>query len=95
MQQLRKDLSAEPDRLLIPDVGEGAFEELRSSVLPVLEDLYAQGAHPFQVAMYRVDLPEKHLIRSLEAGGLHAVAGEVVLRCLQKVLTRLRHAGKG
>ena len=50
--------------------------------------------HDLQVAMYRVDIPEAHLKRTLAQGGLHALAGECVLRELQKVLTRLRFAGR-
>lgn len=93
VDQLRKDLAVESDRIPVPEVGEGAFEELRTHVLPVLEEL--RSTHGFQVAMYRVDIPEKHLLRSMETGGMRELAGEVVLRCLQKVLTRLRHSGRG
>jgi hypothetical protein len=44
--------------------------------------------------MYRVDIPEAHMRRTLALGGLDALAGECVLRSLQKVLTRLRFAGR-
>ena len=92
--QLRKDLSLSDERLPLPVVGEKAFEELRRTVLPALQTLQAQSAHALKVAMYRVDIPEPHLRRTTAQGGLHALAGEVVLRALQKVLTRLRFAGK-
>jgi hypothetical protein len=94
VEQLRKDLSLEEAALPIPPVGDAAFESLRAGVLPVLEALEGQGMHALQVAMYRVDIPEAHLRRTMAAGGLHALAGECVLRALQKVLTRLRFAGR-
>lgn len=92
--QLRKDLALADDALPTPPVGEEAFELLRSGVLLRIEELQTQGMAPLQVAMYRVDIPEAHLRRTLEAGGLHALAGECVERALQKVLTRLRFAGR-
>lgn len=92
--QLNKDLALEAEDFAAPAMGEGAFEELRAEVLPVLERLNAQGGHALQVAMFRVDIPEAHLRRTMTKGGLHALAGECVLRALQKVLTRLRFAGK-
>lgn len=94
VEQLRKDLSMDPEQLPLPPVGEQAFESVRSAVLPRLEALYAQGPHPMQVAMYRVDIPEAHLRRTMASGGVHALAGECVLRALQKVLTRMRFAGR-
>lgn len=84
----------EPVELPVPPVGEAAFETLREAVLDVLGTLQARSTHALQVAMYRVDIPEPHLRRTLAAGGLHALAGEVVVRALQKVLTRLRYAGR-
>lgn len=92
--QLRKDLTMPPEELPLPPVGEEAFEQLRASVLPRLEALQRQSATALQTAMYRVDIPEAHLRRTLKTGGLHALAGECVLRALQKVLTRLRFAGR-
>ena len=80
--------------LPLPTVGEEAFEELRAAVLPRLETLEGSGKASLQVAMYRVDIPEVHLRRTIANGGLHALAGECVLRALQKVLTRLRYAGR-
>lgn len=92
--QLRKDLALSDLELPEPLVGEGAFEELRVGVLARLLDLDRSGGSVLQTAMYRVDIPEGHLRRTLDAGGLHALAGECVLRALQKVLTRLRFAGR-
>jgi hypothetical protein len=94
MAQLSKDLSLAPEELVAPPLGDGCFEQLRAQVLPVLEALHRQGAHALQVAMYRVDIPEAHLRRTMAAGGIDALAGECVLRALQKVLTRLRYAGR-
>lgn len=92
--QLRKDLSLTDHELPEPPVGEQAFETLRMQVLPRLAFLQRQSATALQTAMYRVDIPEAHLRRTLAGGGLHALAGECVLRALQKVLTRLRFAGR-
>lgn len=92
--QLRKDLAVPAEEFATPLIGETAFEDLRRQVLPVLEALNAQGGHALKVAIYRVDIPEAHLRRTMAHGGLHALAGECVLRALQKVLTRLRFAGK-
>ncbi len=94
VRQLRKDLSLIETELPVPPAGEDSFERLRGMVRPVLEALNANGWHALHVAMYRVDIPEKHLRRTLEQGGMEALSGETVLRCLQKVLTRLRHAGR-
>ncbi|HQV51635.1 MAG: hypothetical protein IPI00_08200 [Flavobacteriales bacterium] len=92
--QLRKDLSLSEQELPMPDVGDEAFETLRKDVLPVLTALQQKNQHALQVAMYRVDIPEAHLKRTMAGGGLHALAGECVIRALQKVLTRLRYAGR-
>lgn len=92
--QLRKDLALADAELPEPPVGEQAFETLRAQVLPRLEALQGQSVSALQTAMYRVDIPEAHLRRTMAAGGLHALAGECVLRALQKVLTRLRFAGR-
>lgn len=94
VEQLRKDLSMDAEELPLPEVGEQAFERLRASVLLRLEELHRAGTHTLQTAMYRVDIPEAHLRRTMAAGGLHALAGECVLRALQKVLTRERFAGR-
>ncbi|MEO8589882.1 MAG: hypothetical protein ABI432_10965 [Flavobacteriales bacterium] len=92
--QLTKDLAQPEEGFALPTLGETAFEELRGQVLPVLEGLSERGAHSLQVAMYRVDIPEAHMRRTMAQGGLPALAGECVLRALQKVLTRMRFAGR-
>lgn len=92
--QLRKDLALPEEELPVPPVGEEAFETLRTAVLPVLERLMRKGMSTLQVALYRVDIPEPHMRRTMQLGGLHALAGECVLRALQKVLTRMRFAGR-
>jgi len=92
--QLSKDLSLSDDQLPIPELSEDAFESLRAIIQPRLEVLHGKGAHALQVAMYRVDIPEGHLQRTLSMGGIPLLAGECVLRALQKVLTRLRYAGR-
>ncbi|MBK6341464.1 MAG: hypothetical protein IPF41_02445 [Flavobacteriales bacterium] len=94
VQQLRKDLALAEADLPEPGSGEGAFEDLRAGVLARLLELERGSGNALQTAMYRVDIPERHLQRALESGGLHALAGECVLRALQKVLTRLRFAGR-
>ena len=90
--QLRKDLREEA--LTLPAVGDGAFEDLRVQVLAVIEERDREGAHAFGLVVNRVDLTE-HQMRSAMAGGLHGLAGAIVLRCLQKVLSRKRYAGLG
>lgn len=92
LEQLRKDLDQQ--WIQLPEPGPGAFEQLRGQVLPVLEHSAAQGDHALKVILYRVDIAEVRYRTALNAGGLRALAGEVVLRALQKVLTRLRFAGR-
>ena len=94
VEQLRKDLSMDNEALPQPALGDAAFEELRAAVLPRLDELFTQSSTALQVAMYRVDIPEAHLRRTMDSGGLPELAGECVLRALQKVLTRLRFAGR-
>lgn len=91
--QLRKDLRAET--LTLPAVGEGAFEVLRGQVLDVLRERDREGAHAFGLVVNRVDLTERQMTAAMGAGGLHGLAGAIVLRCLQKVLSRKRYAGLG
>lgn len=91
--QLRKDLQAE--HLELPVVGEAAFEELRAQVLAVVEERERTGAHAFGLVVNRVDLTERQVQAALAAGGLDALAASIVLRCLQKVLSRMRYAGLG
>lgn len=93
VQQLRKDLRAEG--LALPAVGEAAFEDLRAQVLAVVQERERDGAHAFGLVVNRVDLTERQVREALAAGGLHALAGSIVLRCLQKVLSRMRYAGRG
>ncbi len=78
--QLRKDLNA-PD-LLLPAVGDGAFEALRTQVLLVLEERQTMGAHAFGLVLNRVDIPERQFRRIITDGGLEQLAAAVVLRCL-------------
>ena len=94
MAQLCKDLSLSDDGLKEPPSPEEAFELLSEQVLSALEVINSLGEHSLKVAMYRVDIAEPHLRRTLAAGGLDALSKEVVLRALQKVLTRLRFAGR-
>lgn len=91
--QLRKDLSEED--VAIPEVGARAFEELRQQVLAILAAKQRAGSGAFGRAINRVDLTEAATNRAMAAGGLPELAGQVVLRCLQKVLTRKRFAGLG
>lgn len=91
--QLRKDLREEA--IAEPAVGAGAFEQLRARVQEVLEARQQEGAHAFGLVVNRVDLTEHQLHAAVREGGLHGLAGAVVLRCLQKVLSRMRFAGLG
>ena len=93
VSQLRKDLRA--DDLREPAVGDGAFEELRSQVLVILEEREREGAHAFGLVVNRVDLTERQVRSALASDGLNVLAGCIVLRCLQKVLSRMRFAGHG
>ncbi|HRN35939.1 MAG TPA: hypothetical protein PLL18_03390 [Flavobacteriales bacterium] len=91
--QLRKDLRDE--ELPVPALGEGAFEALRARVLAILQQREKEGAHALGLVVNRVHLTERQVREATAAGGLHALAGSVVLRCLQKVLSRMRFAGLG
>jgi hypothetical protein len=86
--QLRKDLGAGEELAEVP-LGATAFEALREQVLPILEDRHRKSVHALQVAMYRVDLAEPVTREAMRLGGLRELAGRVVLRALQKVLTRM------
>ena len=88
--QLRKDLRVE--ELTLPPVGEGAFEELRTQVLAIITEREREGPHAFGLVVNRVDLTERQLRTATEAEGLNGLAGTIVLRCLQKVLSRIRFA---
>lgn len=91
--QLRKDLREEA--MPEPAVGSGAFEALRARVQAVLEQREQEGAHAFGLVVNRVDLTEQQLRAAMREGGLQGLSGAVVLRCLQKVLSRMRFAGLG
>lgn len=91
-QQLRKDLD-EPD-LVLPPVGDEAFERLRTEVKARLELWQRSGSASLARAINRVDLTEAQVNKALEMGGLHQLAGAMVFRCLQKVLLRERYAGR-
>lgn len=91
--QLRKDLRE--DALGAPEVGDGAFEQLRAQVLKVIGERDREGAHAFGLVVNRVDLTEHQVVAAMADGGLHGLAGAIVLRCLQKVLSRKRYAGLG
>ncbi len=93
VQQLRKDLRDE--ELIEPAVGAGAFEDLRAQVEGLLERRQSEGPHAFGLVVNRVDLTEPQLRVAMAAEGLRGLAGAVVLRCLQKVLSRMRFAGTG
>ncbi len=86
VQQLRKDLN-EPE-LVLPDVGAGAFEELRGAVAARMDAWHKGDATAFSRAVNRVDLTERMVDAAMGRGGLHELAGVMVLRCLQKVLLR-------
>jgi hypothetical protein len=93
--QLRKDLREEA--LELPEVGEGAFEELRTQVAAVMAQMREQeGAHAFGLVVNRVDLTEQP-VHAADGGEAACTAWpvHVVLRCLQKVLSRMRYAGLG
>lgn len=88
VEQLRKDLG-EPG-LIAPPADQGAFEALRAAVLQVINARSGRGSHALGTVLYRVDVPERHARAAMERGGLPELAGRLVLRTLQKVLTR-RH----
>lgn len=87
VEQLRKDLAT--DRIGGVAADAGAFEALRGQVRAVLEARQAESMHALRVVLYRVDVPEQVARRAMAAGGVHELAARVVLRCLQKVITRI------
>ena len=87
VEQLRKDLG-EPD-FVGPAPDPGAFEALRADVLKVLTRRQGGGTHALGVVLYRVDVPERQANEAMDRGGLRELAGTLVLRVLQKVITRL------
>jgi hypothetical protein len=94
VSQLRKDLSLSVDELVEPPSDEGAFEALRAQVLAALDRW--QGADPafLSRAINRIDLTEGQVNAAMGRGGFQELAGTMVLRALQKVLTRMRFAGR-
>ncbi|MBK8339866.1 MAG: hypothetical protein IPK99_07640 [Flavobacteriales bacterium] len=93
--QLRKDLALSPDELASPEVGDGAFEQLRSEVLGHLEVWQVRLPAAFSRAINRVDLTERMVAEAMARGGLSELAGLIVQRCLLKVLLRKRFAADG
>lgn len=91
--QLRKDFGEV--NISLPPVGEGAFELLRTDVKGLLEEWQRTGSNQLSRAINRVDLSERMVDDAMTRGGLHELAGTMVLRCLQKVLLRKRFAGLG
>ena len=94
VDQLRKDLSLSEEELPQPAVGDEAFEVLRRHVLGALELWTRTNAPAFSRAVNRVDLTERMVKAATDRGGLHELAGAMVIRCLQKVLSRHRYAGR-
>lgn len=84
--QLRKDLDL--PELAEPTLGEEAFERLRGSVLQAMERWAVGSGTALSRAINRVDLTERQVDEATGRGGLHELAGIMVLRCLQKVLLR-------
>lgn len=89
--QLRKDLNAEA--IEIPEVGAEAFERLRGQVEGLINAWSASNVPALSRAINRVDLTERMVSDAMERGGTRELAGDMVLRCLQKVLSRRRFAG--
>lgn len=93
--QLRKDLGAGAEELPEPALGTETFEQLRSEVLQLLERWERVEPLALSRAVNRVDLTERMVDRAMDLGGLHQLAGSMVLRCLQKVLLRKHFASRG
>lgn len=94
VEQLRKDISLSVEELPQPPVGDEAFELLRTHVLHALERWTSSDTPAFSRAVNRVDLTERMVNNATSKGGLHELAGLMVIRCLQKVLSRHRYAGR-
>lgn len=93
VSQLRKDLNTE--EIPLPNAGIHAFEELRASVLALIEGWQRSEPAAFSRAINRVDLTERMVDDAMGRGGVHELAGLIVMRCLTKVLSRKRFAGLG
>ncbi|HNR56440.1 MAG TPA: hypothetical protein PKJ19_14830 [Flavobacteriales bacterium] len=91
--QLIKDLNLEEGSIRIPPDPTQAMEDLRAQLVPELERIARQGGHVLRSVLYRVDLPGSGVDDLLATGDHDALSAMVVLRCLQKVLTRLRFKG--
>ena len=94
VNQLRKDLSLSVAELSEPPVDDGAFEALRAQVLVALDRWQGDEPASLSRAINRIDLTEAQVNASMDRGGFQELAGPMVLRALQKVLTRLRFAGR-
>jgi hypothetical protein len=92
--QLRKDLACDEEALRQPPVGDAAFEALREQLLVLLEAWQRSQPASLSRAINRVDLNERQVNEATARGGLHELAGSMVVRCLQKVLSRHRFAGR-
>ena len=91
-EQLRKDLAL-PSGTPSGGTGRRRLEQdLRRRCCPLLEEM---PAHDRQVALYRVDVPESWTREAMAMGGLPGTGRAVVLRALQKVLTRMRFSSLG
>src|SRR5690606_14546496 len=67
--QLRKDLGLSIGGLPVPPLGEKTFEILQNAVL---DQVIGRSDRSLQQILYRVDLPEAYVKRTVEAGGLHS-----------------------
>ncbi|MBL7956881.1 MAG: hypothetical protein JNM49_02880 [Flavobacteriales bacterium] len=94
VSQLRKDLSLSAAELVEPPGDEGAFEALRAQVLAALDRWQGADSASLSRAINRIDLTEGQVNAAMGRGGFQELAGAMVLRALQKVLTRLRFAGR-
>jgi len=92
--QLRKDLSLGADELIEPPADEGAFEAVRAQVLTALARSQGSDTTSLSRAINRIDLTERQVNAAMDRGGLNELAGAMVHRALQKVLSRLRYAGR-
>lgn len=90
VEQLRKDLREE--ELILPKVGHAAFEALRTQVLAIIIKREREGPHALGLVVNRVDLTEHQLRTATATDGMNGLAATIVLRCLQKVLSRIRFA---
>lgn len=90
--QLAKDLGVDVDELDVEGMAGTVAERLRARVLRVLGGKECEGAHVLRSVLYRVDVPEGWAGEAMRTDGLNGLSGAVVLRALQKVLTRHRYA---